>query len=104
MDSVENKILFDALPWNEVADGLRYKAFQCGTKRLRLLEHSQQFIEPDWCEKGHAGLVLQGELEIDFQGDTVIFSEGNGLFIPVGKKHKGRPITPSVLIFLVEDI
>ena len=104
MDSTQYKVLFDVLPWHDVADGLRYKVFQHGSKRLRLLEHSQQFIEIDWCEKGHAGLVLKGELEIDFQGRMELFPERSGLFIPAGEKHKGRPVTSSVLLFLVEDI
>lgn len=99
-----SRIPFDSLEWQNVAPGLRYKACRNGNKQMRLLEHSQEFVEPDWCEKAHAGLVLKGELEVDFQGRVVRFPEGSGLFIPVGEKHKGRPITPSVLIFLVEDI
>lgn len=98
------RVLFDSLDWQSPASGLRFKAYRNGNKQMRLLEHSQEFVEPDWCEKGHAGLVLKGELEVDFQGSKVLFPEGSGLFIPAGEKHKGRPITSSVLLFLVEDI
>ena len=104
MEPSHYKVLFDALPWQKVAEGLRSKTVQFGGKRLRLLEYAQQFVEPDWCEKGHAGLVLKGELEVDFQGRKVCFPEGSGLFIPAGEKHKGRTVTPGVLLFLVEDI
>ncbi len=98
------RVLFDELEWQDVAPGLRFKVFRNGSKQMRLLEHSQEFVEPDWCEKAHTGLVLKGELEIDFQDHCECFPEGSGLFIPAGKKHKGRPVTSSVLIFLVEDI
>ena len=97
-------VLFESLDWQNVAPGLRYKAYRNGNKQLRLLEHSQAFIEPDWCVKAHSGYVLKGELEVDFQGRIVRFPEGSGLFIPAGEKHKGRPLTSSVLIFLVEDV
>jgi hypothetical protein len=98
------RALFDALEWQNAAPGLRYKAWRHGDKQLRLLEHSQEFIEPDWCEKAHSGMVLEGELEIDFQGRQVRFPQGSGLAIPAGEKHKGRPVGPRVLIFLVEDV
>ena len=92
------------MEWQDAAPGLRYKVYRNGNRQMRLLEHSQEFVESDWCVKTHSGLVLKGELEIDFQGRKVRFQEGSGLFIPAGEKHKGRPVTSSVLLFLVEDI
>jgi len=98
------RVLFESLDWQSPAPGLRFKVYRSGNKQMRLLEHSQEFVEPDWCVKAHTGLVLKGELEIDFNGRVVLFPEGSGLFIPAGEKHKGRPVTSSVLLFLVEDI
>ena len=98
------RIPFESMEWQNAAPGLRFKVYRSGNKQMRLLEHSQEFVEPDWCVKAHSGLVLKGELEIDFHGRKVRFPEGSGLFIPAGEKHKGRPITSSVLLFLVEDI
>lgn len=99
-------IPFDALDWQDGISGARFKVFQRGNKRLRLLELTSGFVEPDWCENGHAGFVVQGELEIDFRGDIVRCPEGSGLFIPAGaaNAHKASPVTPTVLLFLVEDI
>lgn len=97
-------ILFDSLEWHSPAPGLRFKAHREGSKQLRLLEKSREFVEPDWCEKAHAGMVLEGELEIDFQGNCVRFPQGSGLLIPAGAKHKGRSVSERVLIFLIEDI
>jgi hypothetical protein len=98
------RVLFDALEWHSPAPGLRFKAWRQGNKQLRLLEHAREFIEPDWCEKAHCGLVLEGELEIDLQGRCVRFPQGSALCIPKGDKHKGRPVGARVLIFLVEDV
>ena len=98
--------LFDALDWQDSIRGARFKAFKHGAKQLRLLELTAEFVEPEWCEKGHAGFVIQGELEIDFHGQLVRYPQGSGIFIPAGvaDAHKARSITPSVLLFLVEDI
>jgi hypothetical protein len=100
------KVQFDSMEWQNGIHGARFKAFCSGAKQLRLLEFTSEFVEPDWCEKGHVGFVVQGELEIDFHGHLVRYPEGSGIFIPSGAKsgHKARSITPTVLLFLVEDI
>ena len=100
------KIVFDSLAWQEALPGARFKAFSAGQKQMRLLEFTSEFIEPDWCEKGHVGFVLRGELEIDFDGRIVRYAEGTGIFIPKGAstRHKARSLTPTVLLFLVEDV
>jgi hypothetical protein len=43
------------------------EADRSGSKQLRLVEFSSEFVEPHWCEKGHIGLVLSGTLEVDCQ-------------------------------------
>jgi len=100
----QNLILFDSLEWESFGDGARFKLFQHGTKQVRLLEFTSDFVDPSWCEKGHIGFVVQGELEIDFQGRIVRYPEGSGIFILSGSAHKAHSITSTVLLFLVEDI
>lgn len=102
----QHRILFDSLEWEDGIRGARFKAFRSGSKQLRLLEFTSEFVEPDWCEKGHVGFVIQGELEIDFRGQLVKYPEGSGIFIPAGSEsaHKARSVTPTVTLFLVEDI
>lgn len=100
------KVVFDSLAWQAALPGARSKVFGDGQKQMRLLEFTSGFVEPDWCEKGHVGIVLRGELEIDFDGKIVRYEEGAGVFIPQGAstKHKARSVTPMVLLFLVEDV
>jgi hypothetical protein len=100
------RILFDELEWQNPIHGMRFKSFRSGSKQLRLVEFTSEFVEPDRCEQGHVGFVIQGELEIDFHGQLVRYPEGSGIFIPsgTGSAHKGRSLTPTMLLFLVEDI
>lgn len=97
------KIDFDSMPWENPAAGVRFKACEQGGKKLRLVEFGREFVEPDWCTKGHIGYVLEGKMNIDFDGKILTFGPGDGVFIPAGEKHKARILTDSVKVFLVED-
>ena len=100
------KVQFDSIEWQPALPGARFKVFRDGAKQLRLLELTSVFVEPEWCEKGHAGIVLKGELEIDFNGRVIRYPEGSGIFIPSGaaSAHKARAISSMVLLFLVEEV
>ena len=99
------KINFESIEWEEPADGVRFKAYEQDSKKLRLVEFSKEFVEPDWCTKGHIGYILEGRMEIDFNGEKEIFCPGDGIFIPTGQqhKHKGRVLTDKVKAILVEE-
>jgi len=99
------KINFETMQWESPAVGVRFKAYEQGSKKLRLVEFTKEFVEPDWCRKGHIGYILEGQLEIDFDGKAIPFGPGDGIFIPAGNKHKhkGRVLTDKVKAILVED-
>jgi quercetin dioxygenase-like cupin family protein len=99
------KIDFESMEWEVPADGVRFKAYEQGGRKLRLVEFSKEFVEPDWCGKGHIGYILEGQIEIDFDGKAIVFGPCDGVFIPAGKEHKhiGRVLTDKVKAILVED-
>jgi quercetin dioxygenase-like cupin family protein len=94
-----------SMPWQAPAAGVRVKAVRQGGKQLRLVEFSREFVEPDWCTRGHVGYVLEGRLEVSFGGDVVVFGPGDGLLIPPGgaHRHKATALTDVVRLILVED-
>ena len=102
----QHKIDFNSIQWEIPADGVRSKAYKQNGKQVRLVEFSDKFVETDWCTKGHIAYILEGQLEVDFSGNKIIFNKGDGLFIPAGEKdkHKGKALTKIVRIFFVEDI
>lgn len=93
------------MEWQVPADGVRFKAYEQDGRKLRLVKFSKEFVEPDWCCKGHIGYILEGQMEIDFDGKAILFGPGDGVFIPEGQEHKhiGRVLTDTVTAILVED-
>ena len=100
------KVDFSALPWESPAAGVRYKAAEQAGRKLRLVEFGAEFVEPDWCTKGHIGYLLEGTLEIDYRGRKAVYQAGDGIFIPTGQEHghKARAISATALLVLVEDV
>ncbi len=100
-------INFKDMDWETPAPGVRYKAYVQDNQRVRLVEFSDEFVEDEWCTKGHAGYILEGSLSIDFNGKLIDFKAGEGLFIPEGmeNKHKAQiDKNKKALIILFEKV
>jgi len=97
------RIDFKTMPWDTPAAGVRFKAHERNGRRLCLAEFTKEFAELDGCAKGHIGYVLEGQMEIDFDGKAIVFGPGDGLFIQPGDKHKAKVITGTAKVILVED-
>ena len=102
---IEYKVDFESIPWEAPIKGLRARKKKQGGKQLRLVEYSKD-MEPHWCEKGHVGYVLEGQFEIRFEKDVIIFNRGDGIIIPSGEQHKhmGRVLSDAVRVIFVEDV
>lgn len=99
------KVDFKSIPWESPIEGLRQKLHKTGSQQLRLVEYSKN-LSPHWCEKGHIGYVLEGQMEVRFEHDVQIYSPGDGIFIPGGREHKHMAtiITDKVTVIFVEEV
>ena len=104
IDDAGGLIEFTAMQWESPAAGIRVKDVLIGDHRIRLIEFSEEFVETDWCRTGHIGFVIDGELEIDFDGRIVCLTAGDGLFIPPGEPSKHKAVAPNgkATLFVVE--
>jgi hypothetical protein len=102
----QTRIGFGEMPWEEPAPGVRFKAISRDGRKLRLVEFTTDFLEPDWCTKAHVGYVLEGTLEIAFPNMRLRYSSGDGIFILGGKleKHKASVIGEKVTLILAETV
>ena len=96
-------VAFEDLEWQPGLPGARSKSVRVGARQVRWLEFTCEFVEPEWCRRGHLGVVLSGELEVDFSGRRVRYPEGSAVLISAGTAHKARAVTPVARMFLVED-
>ena len=102
---VDYRIDFAAVPWESPIAGLRQKVYRSNERQLRLVEYSKD-LPAHWCEKGHIGYVLQGQIEIRFDDQTQTYGPGDGVFIPDGPEHRhmGKVLSDTVTMVFVEDI
>ena len=99
------RVDFEAIDWESPIRGMRQKIHKFGRQQLRMVEYSRD-LPPHWCEKGHIGYVLEGQMEIELAHECQVYSSGDGVFIPNGPehKHKGKIISETVTIVFVEDV
>ena len=98
-----HRIHFEAMDWESPMPHVRQKVYEEGGRRLRLVEFARDFVEPDWCIRGHVGYVLSGQMEIRFPDGTTSFNPGDGVFIAPGTKHLATVLTDAVTLIFVED-
>ena len=97
------KIDFSTVAWESPMPGVRHKVVVEGDVKLRLVEYTPE-MAPHWCSNGHAGQILEGTFEIEFEGGTQVFNTGDGVLIPSGEehRHKARVLSEVVRAIFVE--
>ena len=103
---MDYRVAFAEADWEPALDGTaRLKRIVRDGKVFRLVEMTPASQHPNWCEVGHLGMILEGELEIAFDDRTIRLSAGDALSIPhgPGDRHRPRALTDRVLMFLIED-
>ena len=96
---------FEGMPWMEPGKHVRSKTIIRGNQQIRLVEFTHGFVETDWCLKGHATYVLEGEFASDYSGSIERYKAGDVIFVPKGEKDKHKAIIEEgkrVLLLLFE--
>jgi len=99
------RVDFDRIGWDNKSAGMHVKRMLRHGKQIRMVEIGPESGEPDWCEVGHVGYIVEGELETNIDGQIERLSAGDGLIIPSGVKyrHKSKAINGVVWLILVDD-
>ncbi len=66
------KINFNNINWESPIEGVKSKTYKNGNKQIRLIEYTKD-MPLHLCEKGHYGYILEGELEIEFTKEKIIY-------------------------------
>ena len=98
------RVDFEKVEWEEPMAGVRHKIKVQGGKKLRLVEYFKS-MEPHWCNRGHYGMILDGQFEIRYDSCTEVYGPGDGVFIPSGEEHRhmATSLTDKVRALFVEE-
>ena len=104
------RVPFDELPWADDAPGIRAREVDVGGARWATVEYGEGVGREDWCEEGHRGYVLRGEIEYEFDDGSVPLraKEGEAFLLPPaplgGGGHRGRNLAAGpTRLFLIDD-
>jgi len=86
----QNKIEFENIKLETPKTGVEQKIFLKAGQRIRLVRFFDDFIEENWCAKGHIGYVTDGEMTIEFKGEKINYKKGDGLWIEHGDNNKHK--------------
>ena len=103
--TVQYQVDFDKLEWESPLVGVRHKVIDQNNLCITLVEYSKA-MPPHWCEKGHYGYLIEGEMEMEYEKSKMIYESGDGIFIPDGPdhKHRARVLSEKVLVFFIEKV
>jgi hypothetical protein len=57
---------FGSMEWPEDAPGIRVKEADVSGSRWAVVEYGERVGRAEWCQGGHRGYVLSGEIEYEF--------------------------------------
>jgi hypothetical protein len=104
------RLPFDELPWAEDAPGIRAREADLGGARWATVEYGEGVGREEWCEEGHRGYVLTGEIEYEFDHGSAPLraKEGEAFLLPPaplgGGAHRGRNLAQGpTRLFLIDD-
>lgn len=101
---------FDEIPWTADAPGIRAREAEVGGARWAIVEYAEGASRDEWCEEGHRGFVLRGEIEYQFDDnrEPLRATEGEAFLLPPATPgagaHRGRNIAAGpTRLFLIDD-
>ncbi len=87
------------------APGIASRAIAVNGVRWAVVEYGPGVLREEWCEEGHSGFVLAGEIEYEFQSPdhaALALREGDGFTLAEGTGHRGRSGAHGVRLFLID--
>jgi quercetin dioxygenase-like cupin family protein len=94
------------IDWADDVPGIRDKAETVDGARWALVEYEHGASREEWCEDGHRGFVLDGEIEYEFSDgrERLRAGKGHAFLLPGGVAHRGRNLAGgATTMFLIDD-
>jgi quercetin dioxygenase-like cupin family protein len=99
-------IALQRTPWADDVPGIRARETDEQGRRWAIVEYAPRARREEWCLDGHAGFVLEGQVEYEFSADEppMLVSEGDAFTLATGRGHRGRNTgDTAATLFLIDD-
>ena len=94
------RVSFPRIEWSGGAHPLERKKV-ADDAPVSLLSFAPGFIDPNWCTRAHAGLILKGRFALELEVGTEIFEQGDAFVVDAGTRHRAaNPGEDDVLLFI----
>jgi quercetin dioxygenase-like cupin family protein len=95
------RIAWPQMPWIAGSDPRERKKSEAG-HGVTMLEFAPGFVDPQWCDRGHVLLVLDGTLELELESGTERLAAGEAAVVDAGTRHRAaNPTSAPARIFVV---
>jgi quercetin dioxygenase-like cupin family protein len=93
-----------AAPLEPEAPGIASRAIDVHGVRWALVEYEPGVLREEWCDAGHSGYVLDGEIAYERPdgGDPLRLRAGDGFTLADGDRHRGRAGADGARLFLID--
>jgi hypothetical protein len=95
-------VSFD-VPWAQEADGVRARVADVAGARWAIVEYAPGKGRPEWCDVGHEGYVVSGEITYELaSGGSAVAGAGEGFLLTSEDAHRGfnHGAEPAVLLVI----
>lgn len=102
---VDAPVALSELAWEADVEGIRVRERMIDGRRWALVEYAPGAHRDEWCEDGHLGVVLAGQIEYEFEdgGSSLAAKQGDAFTLSTGRGHRGRNMGDSHTTLLVID-
>jgi len=110
MDRARN-VPFGEMEWTDDVPGIVAREVEVEGARWAMVRYGEGAGRVEWCEEGHRGYLIQGEIEYEFDDgrEPLRPSAGEAFLLPPaplgGGAHRGRNLADGpTLLFLIDDL
>jgi quercetin dioxygenase-like cupin family protein len=102
----DTSIRFAELSWAQDVPGIRARETYIKGRRWAIVEYAAGARREEWCVDGHAGLVVNGSVEYEFEdgGKPLTVSTGDAFALATGRAHRGtNRAEGTTQLFVIDD-
>ena len=108
--SEAKNVPFGEMEWNEDAPGIQAREAEVEGARWAIVRYGEGARREEWCEEGHRGYVVEGEIEYEFDDGRkpLRAAEGEAFLLPPATlgsgAHRGHNLSSGqTRLFLIDD-